>query len=169
MYRRPPDVICGTAILDLRWRRWKWCHPRLGEVFWTPIEAEAQNGGPSASGRHLGWPHLRNRKWGHPRWRPEAEGPPFCASASMGSKKPPYTTDILLMEYKGNSRSWNSMGYVFQSYILYIFKTWRTFPHMTDQHPEYDEPTQGWGRFVEFTFFYLPAYISMHGCKQFYT
>ena len=28
-----------------------------------------------------------NRKWGHPRWRPEAEGPPFCATATMGVEK----------------------------------------------------------------------------------
>ena len=27
------------------------------------------------------------REWGHPRWRPEVEGPPSCASASMGVEK----------------------------------------------------------------------------------
>ena len=27
------------------------------------------------------------RKWGHPRWRPEAEGPPFSTSTSMGVQK----------------------------------------------------------------------------------
>ena len=85
--RRPPDVISAVAILDLRWRRRKWRHPGPGAVFSTPIAAEAQDGGPSASGRHLGWPHLRNRKWSHPRWRPEAEGPPSCAAAAMGVEK----------------------------------------------------------------------------------
>ena len=85
--RRPPNVICGAAILDLRWRHRKWRQSGLWESFWSPIEAEAQNGGHSASGRHLGWPYLRNRKWGHPRWRPEAGGPPFCASASIGLQK----------------------------------------------------------------------------------
>ena len=29
-----------------------------------------------------------NRKWGHPRWRPEAEGPPSCAAAAIGVEKP---------------------------------------------------------------------------------
>ena len=43
-----------------RWRRRKWRQPRLGENFSIPIAAAAENGGPSASGRHLGWP--RNRK-----------------------------------------------------------------------------------------------------------
>ena len=28
-----------------------------------------------------------SRKWGHPRWRPEAEGPPFSTSTSMGVEK----------------------------------------------------------------------------------
>ena len=32
-------------------------------------------------------PSFRFREWGHPRWRPEAEGPPSCASASMGVEK----------------------------------------------------------------------------------
>ena len=60
--RRPPDVISTAAILDSKWRRRKWRHPEPGASFSTPIEAEAQDGGPSASGRHLGWPHSRNRK-----------------------------------------------------------------------------------------------------------
>ena len=28
-----------------------------------------------------------SRKWGHPRWRPEAEGPPFSTSTSLGIEK----------------------------------------------------------------------------------
>ena len=28
-----------------------------------------------------------SRKWGHPRWRPEAEGPPSCATATIGIEK----------------------------------------------------------------------------------
>ena len=28
-----------------------------------------------------------SRKWGHPRWRPEAEGPPFCAARRNGDRK----------------------------------------------------------------------------------
>ena len=28
-----------------------------------------------------------DRKWGHPRWRPEAEGPPFSTSTSLGVEK----------------------------------------------------------------------------------
>ena len=85
--RRPPNVTCGAAILDPRWRRRKWHQPGLGASFSIPIEGEVQNGDPSASSGHLGWPHLRNRKWGHPRWPPEAEGPPFCTSPSMGIEK----------------------------------------------------------------------------------
>ena len=28
-----------------------------------------------------------NRKWGHPRWRPEAEGPPFSSTSTIGIEK----------------------------------------------------------------------------------
>ena len=57
--RRPLDVISTVAILDPRWRGRKWRHPGPGAAFSSPIVAVAQDGGPSASGRHLGWPHLR--------------------------------------------------------------------------------------------------------------
>ena len=59
--------------------------PRPGESFSTPIVVVVENGGPSTSGRHLGWPH--SREWGHPRWRPEAEGPPFSTTTTMGVEK----------------------------------------------------------------------------------
>ena len=57
--RRPPDVISTAAILNPRWRRRKWHQPGLGVLFSTPIAEAEENGGPSASGRHLGWPHFR--------------------------------------------------------------------------------------------------------------
>ena len=57
--RRPPYIISTVAILDPRWLRRKWRHPGPGAGFSTPIAEAEENGGPSASGRHLGWPHLR--------------------------------------------------------------------------------------------------------------
>ena len=30
---------------------------------------------------------LISRKWGHPRWRPEAEGPPFSSTSTIGVEK----------------------------------------------------------------------------------
>ena len=30
---------------------------------------------------------FRNRKWGHPRWRPEVEEPPSCATTTVGIEK----------------------------------------------------------------------------------
>ena len=85
--RRPPNVTCGAAILDSRWWCWKWRQPGLGARFWTPIVVVVENGDPSTSGRHLGWPHFRKRKWGHPRWRPEVEVPPFSTTTTMGVQK----------------------------------------------------------------------------------
>ena len=59
----------------------------LGRPFRPLSRSEEQDGGPSASGGHLGWPHLRNREWGHPRWPLEAEGPPSCSSLLNGGRK----------------------------------------------------------------------------------
>ena len=59
----------------------------IGRVFGPPLRCAVQNGGPSASGRHLGWPYFRFHKWGHPRWRPEAEGSPFCTAHRNGVQK----------------------------------------------------------------------------------
>ena len=36
-----------------------WRHSSIGRVFRSPLRSEEENGGPSASGRHLGWPHFR--------------------------------------------------------------------------------------------------------------
>ena len=55
----------------------------FGRTNGAPLRWRWQDGGSSASGRHLGWPHFRF-PWGHflgsghPRWRPEAELPPSC-------------------------------------------------------------------------------------------
>ena len=91
--RRPPDVISAVAILDPRWRRRKWRHPGPGAGFSSPIVAVAQNGGPSASGRHLGWPHLREPEM---RSSKMATGSGRAAILrhhhNRARKNPPYTT-----------------------------------------------------------------------------
>ena len=74
--RRPPDVISTVAILDPRWRGRKWRHPGPGARFSTPIVAVAQDGGPSASGRHLGWPHL---------WEPEMRSSKMAAGSGRAA------------------------------------------------------------------------------------
>ena len=128
MSRRPPDVICGAAIFDSRWRRWKWRHPEPGAGFSTPSEVEVENGCPSASGRHLEWPHFGNRKWGHPRWRPEAEGPPFSTSTSLGIEKP-------ALYYWGDSDNidgWPmAIDYLqLRRGLMLLYSSWRRFPVM---------------------------------------
>ena len=65
----------------------------LGRVFRPPLRRAAQNGGPSASGRHLGWPHLREPEM---RSSKMATGSGRAAilrrAPQWGSKNPPYTT-----------------------------------------------------------------------------
>ena len=43
------------------------------------------------------------------------------------------------------------------SYNLQIFKAWRTFPHMTDQHADNEEPTPGVGKVRQFYVCRLPS------------
>ena len=110
--RRPPDVISAVAILDPWWRRRKWRQPRLGARFSTPIEAEAQDGGPSASGRHLGWPHSRNRKLGM-RSSKMAAGSGRAAILRLRLNGGRKTRPILLRRLKNNNChiSWLTMAY----------------------------------------------------------
>ena len=90
--RRPLDVISTVAILDPRWRGRKWRHPGPGAVFSTPIVAVAQNGGPSASGRHLGWPHLRE---------PEMRSSKMATGSGRAAilRQISYSSVVFLMKY----------------------------------------------------------------------
>ena len=67
----------------------------LGRVFRSLLRCAVQNGGPSASGRHLGWPHLRVPEM---RSSKMATGSGRAAilhrAPQWGSKNPPYTTRV---------------------------------------------------------------------------
>ena len=93
---RVGNVGCAVRVWDQHDRPWKirmLVVSSIGRPFRPLLRSEEQDGGPSASGGHLGWPHSRFRKWGHPRWPPEAEGPPSCSS-------------LLDRGRKGRPRSW---------------------------------------------------------------
>ena len=102
--RRPPYVISTVAILDSRWWCRKWRHPEPGASFSTPIAAAAQDGGPSASGRHLGWPHSGNEviQDGDRKRKGRHLAPP----PQWGSKNSPYTTYRLIW------RQWTTKMFV---------------------------------------------------------
>ena len=53
------DVLQTFLVAPPRWRCRKWRQPRPGAAFSTPIVVVVENGSPSASGCHLGWPHSR--------------------------------------------------------------------------------------------------------------
>ena len=48
----------------------------IGRVFRSPLRSEEENGGPSASGRHLGWPHL---------WEPEMRSSKMAAGSGRAA------------------------------------------------------------------------------------
>ena len=66
-----------------------WDRSSIGRVFRPPLRRRRKMAAlplPAAILDDL-ISSFRFREWGHPRWRPEAEGPPSCASASMGVEK----------------------------------------------------------------------------------
>ena len=74
-------------------------------------------------------PGTGNWEWGHPRWRPEAEGPPSCASASMGVEK-------LALYYSPPVNAWKSQASIRPKLctnlmhwsVPVIFSTTKTYP-----------------------------------------
>ena len=120
--RRPTDVIFGTAILDTKWRRRKWRQPRPGAAFSTPIDVEVENGGTSASVRHLGWSRWRNRETRSSKMAAGNGRAPFYTPLQWGSKRPPYTTSSV---HYGEQSPWN--GSLFRLKLMYLKGTSR--PH----------------------------------------
>ena len=66
---------------------------------------------------------LGNQKLGHPRRRPEAEGPPFTTTTERGSKSSPYTTDFLLKLGKDYFKSISSHIKYFKCGFMPCFLT----------------------------------------------
>ena len=66
---------------------------------------------------------LGNQKLGHPRRRPEAEGPPFSTTTKRGSKSSPYTTDFLLKLGKDYFKSISSHIKYFKYGFMRCFLT----------------------------------------------
>ena len=84
----------------------------IGRVFRPPLRRAAQNGGPSASGRHLGWPHFR-----FPQMRSSkmATGSGRAAilrrAPQWGSKNPPQVlddviSDLAILDPRWRGRKW---------------------------------------------------------------
>ena len=119
--RRPLDVISTVAILDPRWRGRKWRHPGPGAVFSTPIVAVAQNGGPSASGRHLGWPHLREPEM---RSSKMATGSGRAAILRHRHNRDRKNRPILLTATYPGINMVLSKGDMWQTFHIYIYYKW---------------------------------------------
>ena len=67
----------------------------LGRVFRSLLWRVEENGGPSASGRHLGWPHLREPEMRSPKMATgSGRAAIFLHPPQWGSKNAPYTTQM---------------------------------------------------------------------------
>ena len=123
--RRPPDVTCGAAILDQRWRRRKWRQPRPGAAFSTPIEEWGARWRPFRF-RRPSWmtsfaePRMRSSKMAAGSGRAAI----LLLTPQWGSKRPPYTTkmatsflvhvhsQLLILAKRTNNRFGNIDGHL---------------------------------------------------------
>ena len=120
--RRPPDVISTVAILDPRWRGRKWRHPGPGARFSIPIAEAEENGGPSASGRHLGGPHLRETEMRSSKMATGSGRAAIFLHLRNGDRK---TRPILLATVMFSSSSVAPVCYLPKFSILASMFVWR--------------------------------------------
>ena len=64
------------------------CRSSIGRVFRSPLRRRRKMAALPLPVAILDDLICGNRKWGHPRWRPEAEGPPFSSASAIGVEKP---------------------------------------------------------------------------------
>ena len=93
-----------------------------------------------------------NRKWGHPRWPPEAEGPPFSSSLLNGDRK---TRPILLVIFSSifsfscssrNNFVWEQL-WPHERGVPWDYRAYRPTrkPPLTANHPAPSPPGVGTG------------------------
>ena len=85
------------------------------------------------------FPGPENWEWGHPRWRPDAEGPPYCASASMGIEKAAlYYCDLCYWPFVGGIHQWPvdfpHKGPVMGKCVHAMTPSWPSVHHFKDYY-----------------------------------
>ena len=84
----------------------------LGRVFRPPLRRAAQNGGPSASGRHFGWPHLREPEMRSSKMATGSGRAAILRCAPQWGRK---TRPILLLSYL--RKDFNCVMSMWRNYI----------------------------------------------------
>ena len=77
-------IFIETLLMSKLWNEWlQYIGSSIGYFFGSPLRCAVQKWRPF---------RFRSPSWmtsfrGHPRWRPEAEGPPFCTAHRNGDPK----------------------------------------------------------------------------------
>ena len=91
-----PQYFWDVTTYHIYACRWKYTtssmsfwtsHSSIGRVFRSPLRWRWKMAALPLPVAILDDLISGSRKWGHPRWRPEAEGPPFSTSTSLGIEK----------------------------------------------------------------------------------
>ena len=102
------------------------CVSSIGYFFGSPFRCAVQNGGPSASGRHLGWPHF-------PRSSKMATGSGRAAilhrAPQWGSKKVPQVLDDVISGVAILDSRWRLRKWRLEDVETPVKTSYRRLPH----------------------------------------
>ena len=86
-----PNVLQTLLVAPASWFQYGGAgnnvNQDLGQPFWPPLWRWRKMVALPSPAAILDDLISGFREWGHPRWRPEAERPPSCATATMGIEK----------------------------------------------------------------------------------
>ena len=102
----------------------------IGRVFRSPLRSEEENGGPSASGGHLGWPHFRFPQMRSPKMATGSGGAAiFLLTPQWGSKNAPQVLDDVISEAAILDSRWRWWKWRLEDVETPVKTSHRRLPH----------------------------------------
>ena len=102
----------------------------IGRVFRPPLRSEEENGGPSASGGHLGWPHFRFPQMRSPKMATGSGGAAiFLLTPQWGSKNAPQVLDDVISGAAILDSRWRWWKWRLEDVETPVKTSYRRLPH----------------------------------------
>ena len=102
----------------------------IGRVFRSPLRSEEENGGPSASGGHLGWPHFRFPQMRSPKMATgSGRAAIFLLTPQWGSKNAPQVLDDVISGAAILDSRWRWWKWRLEDVETPVKTSYRRLPH----------------------------------------
>ena len=102
----------------------------IGRVFRSPLWRVEENGGPSASGRHLGWPHFRFPQMRSPKMATgSGRAAIFLHPPQQGSKNAPQVLDDVISGAAILDSRWRRWKWRLEDVETPVKTSYRRLPH----------------------------------------